>query len=274
MRKRSDIKGLTLLETAIVLIIGGLMMAMLFSAMEVYFKNRKLVETREKLALIDRQVQQYLIRNGSLPCVAPMTAAQDTATFGLEFNANCNGMPASSGIVTAGGVRIGGVPTRTLNLPDSYSFDGWGNRFVYAVTRVHAVNFVAGAGAVSVVDSGNNSVVDPAGSADYVLLSAGPNGRGAYNMQGSAREPCAAAGAGANDRENCDDDGVFMTTLLNSEGVGVNYDDIVIYQRMIGGRMEVPSDAVIPFNLSTCPTGWNASTGIPSAGGLIYCERR
>ncbi len=275
MKNHNNIKGLSLIETAIVMVIGGLLMAMLFNTMNIYLKNQKLTETRDKLALIDRQIQQFLSQNGSLPCAAPLTAAPDNATFGLEANASCNGIPTSTGIVSTGGVRIGGVPTRTLNLPDSYSIDGWGNRLVYAVTRVQAnTTFVEGAGSVAVVDSANNTVVTPAGTADYVLFSAGPNRRGAYNTNGTARSACAAAGAGANDRENCDDDNTFMITLLNREGTGINYDDIVIYRKIIGGRMEVPDDSVIPFSRSTCPSGWQASSGISAGGGLIYCERR
>ncbi len=270
----NDNKGLTLIETAVVLVIGGLLMTMLFSTMNVYLKNKKLNETKAKIALIDDQIQKYLRQNASLPCVARPAAAPETAEFGVEFNANCNGMPPATGIVTTGEVRIGSVPTRSLNLPDSYSFDGWGNRFIYAVTRVQATdNFEEGNGRIDVVDSGGNSVVDPTGTADYVIYSAGPNGLGAYNRRGTNRRACGPVGAGASDHENCNDNDRFMATLLNREGTGAKYDDVFTYKKIMGSLMAVPTDAVIPFNTTSCPAGWTASVGIPAAGGLIYCER-
>jgi prepilin-type N-terminal cleavage/methylation domain-containing protein len=291
MKKPFNNKGFTLIELVIVLIITGVMMTGGFQLFQTYIKNQNRKVTQDKIDSIVQQIEYFLEENGRLPCVARITAAPANAGFGASIG-NANGCPApgaappAPAVLRAGGnsVYIGVVPTRTLNLPDNFMIDGWGNRIFYAITRTQGVNFQSGSGAIHVRDTNNNTLVTPAGSADFVVFSTGENTRGAVNLQGTASTvACPAIALPSNDRENCDGDNIFVTTMMASDGPAANqYDDILKYQRKASHNIVVPAEAVLPMYrtgavANTCPTGWRKPTpAIPNegpSGEIVYCEK-
>ncbi len=139
-----------------------------------------------------------------------------------------------------GWVRIGAVPVRNLGLDDNHIADPNGHLFIYAVSETQAnlppqrhigdnscgptsnpinltcFTFPASTpanpymtlapdqtqGAIDIQDptAGFTSLVNPAGSALYVVIAPGKDGMGAYNLNGLQGIPCGGAGY---DVKNC-----------------------------------------------------------------------
>jgi len=108
-------------------------------------------------------------------------------------------------------ILIGAVPFKTLRDPNGdgsiadstnpdflmrHSLDGWNNKLTYAVTR--NLTKAPGAdpskspsgGAICVTDENNRSLLELQGSANYVLISHGENGVGAYTEYGEQIDDC------------------------------------------------------------------------------------
>lgn len=256
-------KAFTLVEVAVVLLIGGMILGFVTSSLLTYIRNTQVKATERKLEEIDEAVQLFISLNGRLPCVAGFDDAPDTADFGVEIDdTDCPGAAATPGeTYQNSGVRAGSVPVRTLNIPDDYIMDAWGNRFTFAVTEDLATTagYDPTAGAVEVIDSAGNSIVDPAGTgtlAQYVVVSHGPNGAGAAVLGGAGPTACTP---GNLEEENCDFaafNGIFRSTLLVATANNANlYDDLVKIRTNTVGI--IPSGAVMAFDLpGDCPSGW------------------
>ncbi|MBU6474808.1 MAG: type II secretion system protein [Alphaproteobacteria bacterium] len=292
---KSPTAGFTLLEVAIVLIIGGLLIAAAASMLLSYMKESRIITTQSRMTEIDNALIAYLTINNALPCPASFTDTQDTTTFGRELtdttaysgaNADCyqNAGAATgtfrttgriSGTNTTGYIVIGAVPVRTLNLPDTDIADAWGDRFTYAVTDwlTTAKQYAATLGSIDVVDSGGNSIPVPPQSAQYVILSYGPDGAGAYTLAGKQGVACPG---GAVETTNCTlPTPKFVSTMLNST-VGANaYDDLLVWHAATMPTIIIPPNMVAPFVQNVCPGGWMPFAGAgctPPASG-VCCQK-
>jgi prepilin-type N-terminal cleavage/methylation domain-containing protein len=161
--------------------------------------------------------------------------------------------PSGIAAPTDYGTMIEGmVPTAALGLPDAYAFDGWGHRIEYAVstpgTGYNAFSTITASDSttrLTVNDASGNARTT---NAMYVLLSAGPNGYGAFpRIGGSTR--IQTGGVNVNEQNNCDCnntgpggaiaattfDGVFVQKLPTQDPTTPNhtndFDDIVVYGR-------------------------------------------
>jgi prepilin-type N-terminal cleavage/methylation domain-containing protein len=267
MNRESE-KGFTLLEMAIVIIIGGVLLSFLGTALLAYLKQSRIETTEFRLAKIQEAMTQYLSVNGHYPCVANRNLGADDAQFGRMVTANCDVGGSFTGTnVTTGRagirVRIGAVPTRTLNLPDEMIADAWGHKFTYAVTAPQATNlqYTADGGAISVIDGAGNSLVNPNSTAHYVVVSHGETGDGGYPVI-NATSPSVPCRTAALDGANCDNsDAIFRSTLVTSEATVANfYDDYVYFQGQTAPVFTIPAGAVMAFNLGACPDGWTRYT--------------
>ncbi len=199
--------------------------------------------SRARLKVVDEALDNFFTMYGRLPCPAvlnydPMHQSGATYDYGLE---NCAGsVVINVGTATApgNGIYIGALPFRVLNLPMSYSLDGFADKFNYVVTanltaaggsttvasRFGSSGFATvnqnGAGGIE-VRSGQlaqpcntskcNVVADPSiapmgTGAAYFVYSSGPDQRGAVNTLGTSVAPCSAAAAGTDprpDTQNC-----------------------------------------------------------------------
>jgi type II secretory pathway pseudopilin PulG len=143
----------------------------------------------------------------------------------------------------------GGVPTKTLRLPDEYAFDGWGRRILYAVDTSFTTTDAFISVPVTEVPTppARITVENLAGDAittlaAYTLVSYGANGHGAYPRNSTTR--FAAPGASAKELINChcDASGVDDATDYDTFVQGVQsstFDDMVVY----GTRAQLASPA-------------------------------
>lgn len=265
MKINKKTSGFSLVEVAIVLLIGSLLLAGASNALTTYLKQGRINTTTERLDLINAAIQQYLNVNKKLPCPAPFDAPPDTATFGIEVNPTDCRTAAYAGTFRVGGagseIRIGAVPVRSLNLPDQFVADGWKARYTYAVTEALATegSFRQDGGKIAVVDSKDNTVVSPAASAQYVIISHGENKSGAYDISGTGLGNC---NAGTLEEINCNrSSGIFRKTILIAEAEGSDYfDDYVYAQNATADQFSMPVGAVVAFDLPACPVGWEDFT--------------
>ncbi len=144
-------------------------------------------------------------------------------------------------------VLIGTIPYVALGVSLNDTIDGWGNRMTYAVsyyaTDPNLFNYSTLGGAINIedFDTGQNKIapmlnndLDPgyqsAKSFMFVFLSAGPNGRGAWNYEGAQPNPCQmgvpialdstyTGPSTGRDNENCNNDSTFLYTA-NSSSAG------------------------------------------------------
>lgn len=286
--------GFTIIEIALVLIVAGSMLAFLGSALLDFQKKKRVDLTEYRLEKIRVGLDKYLTEKGRLPCPASFLAAPGTGAFGREVTdttfgtgGDCTGTAAGNrttgniaGTILVDGarivapdsllnrVRIGSVPVRDLDLTDETMVDGWGNRFTYAVTINQAtvditaappIRYAPDGGAIDIVGLGG-SILPTLGTAHYAVISHGEDQMGANNIMGVAplvSIPCVDVAANIQ-RENCVNDvntaATFLETMHRDDG---NYDDFIAYSAESSKNDDIPTGAIVPFNLQHCPLGWS-----------------
>jgi hypothetical protein len=125
--------GYNLIEQSIVIVILMVIMSGIYRGEDRINNADKLKITNKRLDAIERALSGYYIENdGRLPCPAIASSALGNVALGAEYTSS-NVCATTTGIVSSGNIFYGIVPVRSLNLPDTYLFDGWGNRIGYAV---------------------------------------------------------------------------------------------------------------------------------------------
>ena len=231
-RARSQ-SGYTLLEFAIILAVVGIFMGSFLQLYNVYVTDKMQKKTANNEALVVNAVGNYLIQHGRYPCPAPLNVLRSNTNYGME-PASCaysaayltGTYPAPAVGVCANGIcaeesertinitppnmatvpsvkpRVlrGAVPFRILGIPEEYTEDGYGMRLQYAVTEVLTMpeTYQKNLGGISVIDGNGQSLIDPVGSAHFVVFSTGPDLAGGYSREGRA----VAAVTGTRDYEN------------------------------------------------------------------------
>ena len=278
-------RAFTLVELSVVLLIISLITAAGMTLGGDVLKAAARVKTQERLATIQQALDNYAKSNGYLPCPADRAFLPTSATFGYERRATATTCTTSAaGLVNVASTYIGGVPTRTLGLPDAYAGDSWGNKLLYAVSANHIGNITSYASAAGTItinygDLTTNYAITT--SATYVVVSHGPNGNGAFPFQGAAKTTCNVF-IGI-DSANCDDgDATFYDSAYNDGTIAAQFfDDFVVWGSNVlsrsrsawysGGALQAA-----PTAASDCPATsgcepWCAQckTNI-GAGGLAY----
>ena len=144
-------------------------------------------------------------------------------------------------------IRIGSIPFRSLNISEEEAHDGYGSKIIYAVTEVQATNSanpalnypmnpLAGGISVEYDDAGGNrrSRVEPPGSADFVVVSHGPDKEGSFRKSGEIFGGNACDEA-TDDGENCDHangnpDSIFFSSERVTGDTNDQNDDMVLFQ--------------------------------------------
>ncbi len=213
--------GFSLIELSVVLLILGLMIGGIMSAMTQESRRTKQLDLKTKMDAIEKAIGAFVKKNNRLPCPADGTYVVTVANFGKEGGTAGGGTCGNGATYDGSGIRTvdstpptanfalgntagGVVPVRTLGLPDEYAFDPWGGRFNYAVdVRLTATSAFATysqintTGSITVNDNSGNARLTNAIS---VVISHGQNGHGAYQLSGTRKT---AGSTNANEQTNC-----------------------------------------------------------------------
>ncbi|MCS6785504.1 MAG: type II secretion system GspH family protein [Thiobacillaceae bacterium] len=212
--------GFTLLELALVLFVLTLLMAGMMTPLTRQITERQALETRRAMAEARDALLGYALGHRDpagrpyLPC--PDQRSGPHAGDGLEDRRPDGGCVTDHGL----------LPWATLGLTQA---DAWGNRYSYAVAPAYA-HAQAGISAhppppttlTLCLGHGCASRLQPAA----ILVSHGPNGLGATNSVGGRNLPP----NGADERQNADDDGVFVSrSPTTADRPGGEFDDLVLW---------------------------------------------
>src|SRR5579884_4060684 len=182
--------GFTLVELSVVLIIIAAILGMTMTAGVDVISSARYSATISKMNALDQALMAFRIANDRLPCPADLSQTQGSATYGTEGNctAIAGGVFVAQNASATATAAEGGIPTSALGLPGDFMYDGWGNRFRYAVdTRMTAINAFSlmqtGCvnGAITVYGGPNYPATgNPARTTGsiYALISHGANGHG------------------------------------------------------------------------------------------------
>ena len=257
-RKPALNKGFTLIELSIVLgliavIMGGGMVVMTSSLQASQYNA-----TVARMDEIEKALLNFSVANNRIPCPTDLTLTVSSANYGFEAGAGSGsaigtatgvctgtGMLPQANFKAASGTVEGGVPTRALQLPDDYMYDGWGRKFRYAVDPSKTASSALPAAVYSPcgVSSTGITVNDASGAARttaaaYALISHGANGHGAYTSNGVVLN---AGSVNANELVNCHCNSIGVATTYtptyieqapstDSTNALDNFDDIVTFK--------------------------------------------
>ena len=174
-----------------VLLIIALLAGSSIVAGVVQLNSSKATQTNDKLAAIEQAMMVYRKTNDRLPCPASPTLLDTNLAFGLEYPnpGTCTGARIYNTLAGAYPlIAEGVVPVRSLQLPDEFMYDGWGQRITYSVNRSMTME-KAFTMTAPYDDCGEIAIRGEGGTTRtqqslYVLLSHGPNGHGGFNSQG------------------------------------------------------------------------------------------
>ncbi len=237
--------GFSLIEVAIALIVIGLFITPIIMIYNISMQASILNTTKARLSNVESALNKYVIKYGHYPAPADRNIAQGLAGFGVSVAAittNCSTPPATAGAACrtqigaengdgVGGpddVLIGDIPFATLGIRYDNILDGYGKKFIYAVTQSQTVagTFNNAWGAINVLNHDGNNLFTLPPYAHYVIASTGKDGKGAFNINGIQTTACGNP-AGGVDQENCDLDALFRNNfLVNGEGAGQRLYDV------------------------------------------------
>lgn len=289
-------QGFTLVEMAMVITIIGIILSMGLSFYTSQNERVRYELSKNVLEEAKEALARYVKDNGYLPCPAPLNVDISAPSFGQDIVVQAPGAGDDCAVTVAAGtflvgggpnqVRIGALPIRQLALSDTLSYDGFGNRLIYAVrpalasmddetaarTRF-AVPATLGNLRVlnNVVANGGVSVTGPEDAA-FIVLSLGKDHLCAYDsltgiMQGNPTD--CTTGPPERRKENGDyNNGTFIDTVLyNTEQPDRYYDDFAVWmlKRDLASTAPVSGDgdgAVLEITKVTTCTVTNPITGV------------
>ncbi|MFN7038154.1 MAG: type II secretion system protein [Alphaproteobacteria bacterium] len=232
----------SLLELSIVLTIVAIISGAVISVAGARNDAARIIQTKNKLDLIETALAAFVRLNLRLPCPADITLYPNSTNpnYGIE---NCGGgnLILSSSFPTgftcpSNYIAKGMIPFQTLNLPREFGVDGWGNKIVYSVSRGFTANAASNYGTPTLYSndtfSGCNmglnkingiSSTSRTDQAVYVLVSHGANGYGAYPEGNSA------ANIASSDSNEITNYTSASQTFVHMEPTS-SFDDIVRYK--------------------------------------------
>ena len=279
MKHLSQNNGFSLIELSIALIIIGLIAAPLFNYLTLYYEEKARRETLEHLNIASKALGQYFKETGHYPCPAPIDLGPEDSASGTAGTCVQRKNGAGGGVRSRSGcsnglcrtqgnnlnranvdqtVVIGALPYRVLGLTYQQALDGYNNKISYAVTERYTFpNYGHHLGAIGIEDIEGDSVVNPPGTAQFILVSHGEDGKGAYNESGNKSATACSPQDGI-DSENCDLDAQFLDAPLATAPGRTFYDDKIMY-KMFGDSLLWQ---VSPFNETNIYNSTKGNVGI------------
>lgn len=284
------IRGFTLVELSIALIIYSTLMLMIIAGTRFYVENSRIIENDNKIARVSANLR---LISEDYPCPADPTLPENAPSYGFEICPPYPLAPApGSGITIAIGrdsdgigggdpILIGAVPIKTIlksyrdfdidifdtevsrRLKTSDDVDAYKRRFTYAVSQSATDPFTLTPrnGVIGIEDEFGNPLINPPSSAHMIVVSHGKNGVGAYLPSGN-QIGCALSAPAAgpnNETENCDGDSIFLSGILDQRPSSY-FDDLV--QLVFLNRERLWSEAATGGGVTFAYNANNAAVGI------------
>jgi prepilin-type N-terminal cleavage/methylation domain-containing protein len=218
-------KAFSLIELSIVITIISVVLVLTLTNKIDGATNRRAKSTNDKIAIINKALQNYVAKNKILPCPARINSTKSESTYGEA--GNCT---ATSGIFSSGYLVYGAVPIKALGLSADLMSDGFGNKFAYIIDKRFAdpadlTAFRNLTGAISVKERKDSTFLNVDNAAIFSLISYGPNGNFAYPANSST--PNTDSSDADEIKNNISG---FGTQILRQTNNNVKFDDIVFYQ--------------------------------------------
>lgn len=230
MRKTSQ-KGMTLIELSIALVLFSLLILPVFIMQNKQVESEKRSKTVAQLSSLDTALERFVITHGRYPLPARRDLSLDNAEAGREYAAELDDLKECAGntaeVCTLSSmteiddgdpdtddrqfadVLRGDFPYATLGLPVTATLDGYGNKMVYFVTKdlTDDVKYTNDGGRLQIRNKANpDEILLTGNSVHFALMSAGPNGVGAYTLDGVLRLTCEGGAGDADDEEGGEDE--------------------------------------------------------------------
>ncbi|AZL15820.1 hypothetical protein [Rickettsiales endosymbiont of Stachyamoeba lipophora] len=245
MLSRAQIKGFTIIEIGIVLVIIGILIGGLLKASTGQLEITRYNQTLQKLQIIHHALESFVMINQRLPCPADASLSPTNTNYGVE---NCSGtlsagvamLPIVTPAIIDNTIIGGAVPYQTLMLPQETMFDGYGFKLTYVVSRgLTNINNGFDSEASGIIKINKYGAftyfVDKAA---YTLLSHGVTGRGAWNRGGSrissglnlykVENSHSSGGWNETFQENLES--LYFAEINFPKNAPIVFDDIVQYQ--------------------------------------------
>lgn len=243
--KSNTQSGMGLIGMALMILATGFLLTGGLYLMKNYDVIHADQESVDNLRTIEDALAGFIAKEKRLPCPAPLNVAPDSSAsdgteFGKEGTTSCSAVVHDGTYRVTGRaglrVRVGAVPVRSLHLPDDLIVDGYGKRYIYAVTESLATagtDVLNTPGAITIENRQNESVSKIPGHITYALISPGPDDRGAFDIGGNMILPCEA---GTDAGQNCQfmsagGNATFMASLeKNYTGESDSFSHTVAFQ--------------------------------------------
>ena len=193
-------KAYSIIEMTIVLAVIAMILPLILDILKYKLETNKHYLTEEKLEYIAKAIDAFVMQNERIPCPAE-TKDYDPNMPSAGFE-SITGSICSTSISTSNSLQliVGGIPTKSLNIDDSYALDAFGRRFTYAIVPgcsysssenpTYGFGITSATGCASSSDyslkirafSDINSISDSyiTENAIYVIISHGESGHGAF----------------------------------------------------------------------------------------------
>lgn len=189
--QNAQLQAFSLLELSIVLAIIGTLLAGALVIGLGALDAKRFNMTVERMDAIHKALLNYSISFNRLPCPSSLTLTDGDASYGVEAanQGTCTGGTPAANFSATSGTAEGGVPTRTLQLPDDYMYDAWGRRLRYAIDPVKTEDEslpvdTCGSTSTKAITVKDAAASDRSTNAVYALVSHGANGHGGYTRNG------------------------------------------------------------------------------------------
>lgn len=239
-RKKS---AFSMIELSIVLAIIAVIISGSITVSTTALKNAKVKNTKERLEVIKEAMNLYVFNNNRLPCPASLDAITTDSGYGTEVGTagTCTGtgIYTSTEATANEGIIYGAIPVVDLGLDPEFLGDGFDNKFSYIVPDdltaaydpsddsplgLEGTNPTGTSGLDTLTVTETISSSDITTEAAYIILSHGPNGYGAFNINGTSN----TAGSGVNDEDDNEETTTFNDNFVIRSSDS-SFDDILIY---------------------------------------------